>query len=356
MRRIKDIQASAESQRPDAPVPATPAAPAERRSGSEFAGLVRQIQDAGLLERKPGRYAAKAALILLGIGATATAIVVLNHTWWAILLAPAAAVLSAQTAFFGHDAGHKQISASAEVDRRLGLLAGNLMNGLSYGWWQDKHLRHHAHPNEVGQDPDVAEGIIAWTEAQAAGKTGWRRWFARHQAGLFFPALMLEGWQLSIAGIRALGRRPSHARRLEIGLLALHFTVYFGFLFTFLSPLQAAVFALLHQALFGINLGTAFAPNHKGMMMPAAGSRLDHLHKQVLTSRDVSGGPVVDFMLGGLNYQIEHHLFPSLPRPMLRKAQPIVRRYCRDVGVPYVECTFGASIRQILRYLRRTGA
>lgn len=65
----------------------------------------------------------KAVLIIVGIAATAAAVTVLNHTWWAVLLAPVAAVLSAQTGFFGHDAGHKQISASAKVDRRLGLVA-----------------------------------------------------------------------------------------------------------------------------------------------------------------------------------------------------------------------------------------
>jgi fatty acid desaturase len=147
---------------------------AERRAAkSEFSGLVHRVRQANLLDHRPRAYAVKAVLIIVGIAATAAAVIVLNHTWWAVLLAPVAAVLSAQTAFFGHDAGHKQISASAKVDRRLGLVAANLLNGISYGWWQDKHLRHHAHPNEVGLDPDVGEGVIAWTERQAAEKKGW---------------------------------------------------------------------------------------------------------------------------------------------------------------------------------------
>jgi fatty acid desaturase len=326
------------------------------RPKSAFPELVRRVREAQLLERRPRPYILKASLISVGILATAAAIMALNHSWWALLLAPVSAVLSAQTAFFAHDAGHKQISSSAKVDRRLGLVAADVLNGVSYGWWQDKHLRHHAHPNEVGQDPDVAEGMIAWTEAQAAAKKGWRRWFARHQGQLFFPVLILEGWQLSLAGIRALGQRPRRTRVLEGGLLIVHFAVYFGFLFVFLTPLQAVVFALVHQALFGLNLGVAFAPNHKGMLMLEPGTRLDHLHKQVLTSRDVIGGPLVDFMLGGLNYQIEHHLFPSLPRPLLKTAQPVVRQYCLEVGIPYRESTFTDSMRQIVGYLRRAGA
>jgi fatty acid desaturase len=308
------------------------------------------------LDHRPHAYAVKAVLIIVGIAGTAAALIVLNHTWWAVLLAPVAAVLSAQTAFFGHDAGHKQISASAKVDRRLGLVAANLLDGISYGWWQDKHLRHHAHPNQVGLDPDVGEGVIAWTERQAAEKKGCGRWFARHQAQLFLPVLTLEGWQLSVAGIRALGQRPRPSRLLESGLLLVHFTVYFGFLFVLLTPAQAVVFALVHKALFGLNLGIAFAPNHKGMLMPAAGARLDHLHKQVLTSRNVTGGPLVDFMLGGLNYQIEHHLFPSMPRPLLKMAQPVVRQYCHEVNIPYRESGFIESMREIHAYLRPAGA
>jgi fatty acid desaturase len=166
----------------------------------------------------------------------------------------------------------------------------------------------------------------------------------------------LEGWQLSLAGIRGLGRLSRRTRVLEGGLLLLHFVAYFGFLFVFLTPVQAVVFALVHRALFGINLGVAFAPNHKGMLMLEPGARLDHLHKQVLTSRDVIGGPLVDFMLGGLNYQIEHHLFPGLARPLLKTAQPVVRQYCLEVGIPYRESTFTDSMRQILGYLQRAGA
>ena len=89
----------------------------------------------------------------------------------------------------------------------------------------------------------------------------------------------------------------------------------------------------MHQALFGVYLGITFAPNHKGMPHPDGTE--DFLRKQVLTSRNVRGGWLVDTALGGLNYQIEHHLFPAMPTPNLRKAQPIVQAYCAELGVPY---------------------
>ncbi|MET1007541.1 MAG: acyl-CoA desaturase [Propionibacteriaceae bacterium] len=338
------------------PVADTAGPTAGTRSRSDFGPLRARIQGDRLLDRRTGWYARKGGLLLVALLLLVDALLMLQGSWWALLLAPVAAIISAQISFLGHDAGHQQISSSRRVNRVIGILTANVLAGISYGWWQDKHLRHHANPNHEGLDPDVGEGVIAWSEEQAGKKTGLARWFARHQAGFFFPLLTLEGWNLHVAGLRALRERPSRARTWELGLLVLHFGVYFAFLFVFLTPVQAILFILIHQGLYGLNLGAAFAPNHKGMEMPPAGSRLDHLRKQVLTSRDVTGGPLVDFFLGGLNYQIEHHLFPSMPRPNLKIAQPIIRDYCASVDLPYRASGVIDSYAQCLAYMRRVGA
>ena len=328
---------------------------AEARSRSDFGPLRLLIQQENLLDRRTGWYARKAGWMLLGLLVVVDGVLLLSNSWWALLLAPVAAVVSTQISFLGHDAGHQQISSSRRVNKVIGILAANVLAGISYGWWQDKHLRHHANPNHEGLDPDVGEGIIAWSEEQANKKTGFARWFARHQAAFFFPLLTFEAWNLHVAGLRAVRARPARSRIWELGLLALHFAVYGTFLFTFLTPLQAALFVAIHQGLYGFNLGAAFAPNHKGMEMPPAGARLDHLRKQVLTSRDVTGGPLVDFFLGGLNYQIEHHLFPSMPRPNLKRSQPIIRDYCESVGLPFRASGVVDSYGQCLTYMRKVG-
>jgi fatty acid desaturase len=84
--------------------------------------------------------------------------------------------------------------------------------------------------------------------------------------------------------------------------------------------------------------------------MPHPTGAEDFLRKQVLTSRNVRGGRIVDVALGGLNHQIEHHLFPAMPRANLRRAQPIVRQYCAEHGVPYHETGFFESYREVARY------
>jgi fatty acid desaturase len=122
-----------------------------------------------------------------------------------------------------------------------------------------------------------------------------------------------------------------------------------------LSPVKAAVFIGVQQGLLGLYLGLSFAPNHKGMPILDAADESDFLRRQVLTSRNIRGGRLVDATLGGLNYQIEHHLFPSMPRPNLRHAQPIIAQFCRERGLPYVQTSLTDSYAQTLRHLDTVG-
>jgi fatty acid desaturase len=118
---------------------------------------------------------------------------------------------------------------------------------------------------------------------------------------------------------------------------------------------QALAFVAVQQGVFGLYLGVSFAPNHKGMPMERPEYQWDYLRRQVITSRNIKGSPVVDFALGGLNYQIEHHLFPSLPRPSLRRVQPLVREFCAELGVPYVECGVFHSYGRAVGHLNAVG-
>jgi fatty acid desaturase len=223
-----------------------------------------------------------------------------------------------------------------------------------------KHNRHHANPNHDGRDPDVASGAIAFTTDHVLARRSLPgRALARAQAYLFFPMLLLEGLHLHVASVRALlggPARRSRSRAAEGLLLGVHLGGYLTALFVVLSPLQAVAFIAVHQCLFGLYMGCSFAPNHKGMPILTDESKLDYLRRQVLTSRNIRGGRLADFVLGGLNYQIEHHLFPNMPRPGLRRAQPLVRDHCRRHGLAYHESTFFGSYAQVLRHLHRVAA
>lgn len=323
---------------------------------SDYGELVREIRRRGLLHPRPGFYIRVGALALGALAALVLLLLVLRDSWWALLLAPAFGVVSAQIAFLSHDAAHRQVVRGRGLTTALCLTLGNLLNGLSYGWWVAKHDAHHAHPNDLDADPDVAVGVFVFDTDQASERRGRSAWMTRHQAALFFPLLALEGFNLRAEGVRAL-LRPGIAHRWAEGLLLLgHLVLYLALVVSTLTWLQGIAFVLVHQAVLGVYLGSSFAPSHKGMPVPTADQAADPLLRQVLCSRNIRGGPFVDLALGGLNLQIEHHLFPSMPRPNLRLAQPVVRRHCQERGIPYAETTLLASYGLALEHLHQVGA
>jgi fatty acid desaturase len=332
-------------QAPDAPAP---------RRGSEYADLSRLIRTAGLLKRRPGYYAWKITFTVGLLAAGWTAFAAVGNSWWQLATAALLAVAFTQIGFLGHDAGHRQVFGTRRASYVAGVLLGNLAIGLSYGWWTGKHNRHHAQPNTEGADPDIAIGALAFTTAQASSGRGLARLIFRYQGYLFFPLLLLEAVSLHVASIRALTGRGA-PRFWERALLAAHFAGYLAAVFLVLSPVRAVAFIIVQQGLFGLYLGCSFAPNHKGMPILGAGVQSDFLRRQVLTSRNVRGGWLTDFALGGLNYQIEHHLFPSMPRPSLRRSQPLIQAFCQQHGIPYCQATLIGSYAQAVRHLHAAG-
>ncbi|HEX2357977.1 MAG TPA: acyl-CoA desaturase [Micromonosporaceae bacterium] len=340
----------------DTPLATLPRPEDPVRRGTEYSDLMSRVKTAGLLNRRPGYYLIKIAAIGTVFAGGWVAFVLLGDSWWQLAVAALMAAVFTQIGFIGHDAGHRQIFRSRRANYVVGLLHGNLAIGLSYGWWVDKHNRHHAHPNQEGKDPDVAIGALAFTTEQANAKSGRvTRFIARHQRYMFFPLLLLEAVQLHKSSVQAVLRRRLRNRSWEALTLGLHAAGYLTATLLVLSPVKALAFIAVHQALFGLYLGCSFAPNHKGMPMLSADDQADFLRRQVLTSRNVRGGWLIDFTLGGLNYQIEHHLFPSMPRPNLRRAQSLVRAFCQRHGIPYCETTLLRSYAQTLRHMHEVG-
>ncbi len=319
--------------------------------GSEYAVLLRRVRSAGLLNRRVRYYAWRSALTAAAWVLGWVAFVMVGDSWWQLGVAVFLGVVFPQFAFLGHDAGHRQIFGSRQANYLYGTIFGNLAIGVSIGWWTSNHNRHHAHPNTEGEDPDVM-GILAHSVERAGAERGIRRLIFRYQAWLFFPMLLLEGASLHIQSARGVLRWPTIPNRtLEATLLAAHAVGYLSVVFLVLSPVKAIVFIAVQQGLFGLYMGSTFAPNHKGMAVLSAADATDFLRRQVLTSRNVRGGRFIDTAMGGLNYQIEHHLFPSMPRPNLPQAQPLVEQFCAELDIPYCETTLIDSYSEALRHL-----
>ena len=330
----------------------TPTAPI----GAAYSELKRRIEAAGLMRKHPGYYTLMLVTNALFFGVCFW-LLALVHSWWAtILLAAVLGFASGQLGFQLHDSGHRQMFSNRRLNTLIAFLTGNGLLGMSQGWWVDKHNRHHGNPNHQDLDPDIGIGVIAYSEEQALAKTGPARFIVRHQAWLFFPLLFGLGWAMHYNSIKFLVQVPSKLRWIEIGALVVHAVAYVGLLVALVGPWRALLVIVVQKCVGGFYLASVFAPNHKGMPQIEPGQEIDFLRSQVLTARNVKSHPLTDLVYGSLNYQIEHHLFPTMPRCNIRRAHAIIRAYCAEVSVPYYETSIYRSYQEILSYLHEVGA
>ncbi|GAA0296713.1 acyl-CoA desaturase [Kineococcus aurantiacus] len=339
---------------PALPTEPTPAR-APRRT-TPYAALTAEVQEAGLMRRRTGHYWGRIAATSVAFAAVVTGAYLLRESWLVLLTAAPLAVVLTQFAFLGHDGAHRQIFATHRGNEWAARVFAALLTGLSYGWWMGKHTRHHQAPNKRGTDTDIESDVVSFHPEAAAGRRGPLRWATRTQGWWFWPLLLLAGLNLHADSVRTMVRGRSGKRRwLDTAFIVVHWAVYGAALVLLLGPGRGAAFFGVHMAAFGLAMGGAFAPNHVGMPIVPREAKVDYIRRQVLTSRNISGGWFVDLFMGGLNHQVEHHLFPSMPRPNLRAARPFVRRFCAEHGISYTETSLPRAFADIVGYLNEVG-
>jgi fatty acid desaturase len=323
---------------------------------TEYSALLHTVRDAGLLRRRTGFYFIVFGIILLAIGGEITGFILLQHTWYELLIAAGMGVIFTQLSFLAHETSHRQVFESGRANDLAGRTIANLFVGISYSWWMKKHSRHHANPNLVGKDPDIERDFISFVETDAAKATGFYAWFTRRQGFMLFPILIFEGINLHIHAFRTVfGRDKVDKRWVEMSMVVPRIALYFTGIFFVLPLGMAFAFIGVQLAVFGVYMGASFAVNHTGMPILPHDSKVDFLRRQVLTSRNIRGNVAMDSFMGGLNYQIEHHLFPNMPRPNLKAAQAIAREYCDTNSILYTETGLTQAYGIVIRHLNKVG-
>ncbi len=325
---------------------------------SRFTDLVRSVKVAGLLDRRQGYYWWQISVHVAGFFGIWVGFFLVGNSWFQLILAAALGVIVTQFGFLGHDAAHRQMFTSSTWNAWTARILAGAFAGLSFAWWRGKHNAHHKGPNLEGYDPDIGPGAIAFTPGIVAQRSaGLAGWFVKRQGWLFFPLLTLEGLNLHVESIRAARdtSSPLPWRRVELVLVVVRLSAYVAILLAFLPLGKATAFFAVQMAVFGFCLGASFAPAHKGMPLVPPEMKLDFLRRQVMVSRNVRGNPLLDWAMGGLNYQIEHHLFPNMPRCNLKKARPIVQAHCEREGVDYMEVGLFESYGIVVDYLNHVG-
>lgn len=331
--------------------------PSAAAPSNAYAELKRRVREAGLLTKAPGYQIRKIVINGLMLAVGITVLFITDIFWVQMINAVFLAFVFGQIGFVAHDVGHRQSFSTPRRNDIVGMIHTNLLLGMGFGWWLDKHNAHHANPNAIDMDPDIDLPILAFSEEEALSKKGFERFMVRHQAFFFFPLLLFQAAHLRVGTVQYLLKEKTwRYRRVEWLLFILHHVIGLGLAFWALPPLTAVAFVLVQQALFGFYLASVFAPNHKGMLLIGPDDDLDFLHRQVLTARNVKASRFVDAWYGGLNYQIEHHLFPTMARNHLRRGQEIIRSFCQEQGIRYYETSVWRSYREILDVLHAVSA
>ena len=259
-----------------------------------------------------------------------------------------------QNGMLGHDVAHRQVFRKGKSVSVAGWILGNVLMGNSYSWWTRKHNIHHANPNHITEDPDASYPMLAIFPEQKASRSWYVMPVIAIQAYIYPVLVMFIFITMRSASIAVLFAKDTPSRIRQALGMALHWTL-FALLLTQLGGWpEALIFLAISQLAFSLYMGSVFAPNHKGMKMMDEDEELDFIRTQVLTARNVRGNWFIDYWYGGLNYQIEHHLFPTMPRNRLGDAKPLVEKFCAERGISYHETSIGGSYKEIFQHLRRS--
>jgi fatty acid desaturase len=321
----------------------------------EYRALRDEVVRAGLLKKTPIRHL---GLLIASFGLLALFLFCAASTRNLILLA-ALAVLAAfprmWLGYIGHDIGHDEVFSSAWLSYTGGLMMWSLCSAISGSYWKEKHDKHHDFVNQVGADPDMDLPVF-FSDQQRVHRTFLQKVVpaavARYQHVYFFLLLPFAYESMAAGGFFHLFARPYRwTKLLELAMIVTNVALTVGVAYLLFGVALGAYFLAIHYLAIGTIMGLVFAPNHKGQPMFTPGEPITMRH-QVIGTRNIRPSLLADFFYGGLNYQIEHHLFPYMSRFNLKKARPIIRRFCKNHGLPYHETTPLGSLKEMYLSLK----
>jgi fatty acid desaturase len=336
----------------------------QKAGASLYSELLARVKAEGLLAKNPAFYIKRfvaISLISLALWGAVTTIGIAHWSWvLAIPLAMLLGICAAQFGFIAHEASHRQTFLSNKKNDLFGKISANLFAGLSYGFWMKKHNQHHKTPNQIHKDPDIHIRVLAFRTEDMQAKKLPERVITKNQGWLFPILLTLTGFDLLLDSFVTIFKKdpngaPLPGRLGEFAMMMVRQAIPVVVFLLLFGPILGSVIWLVFMLTFGLFMGGAFAPNHKGMPLVPENSKINFFERQVLTSRNVRPSWLKDNLMGGLNYQVEHHLFPSMPRPNLARTREIVMEFCKEKNVPYTEMGLFQSYGIVIKYLNRVG-
>ena len=287
-----------------------------------------------------GGYAIAYATLLAGPGIALRALTIV-----------ALAFFSVQGGFLAHEAGYGALTRNRVAAACIGQLFNTLLTALCYSYFRHIHRRHHPHCNDRMRDPDMQSEFFSMYPQSAGCKQGIGRFVTRHQALLIWILVWLQGFTLKIDSLDFLWRNQRTTRADQL-MLALHFGLWF------VPPtlMLGAAGALLNYAMMTLFIGgytgTVFLVNHIGTHVIEPDESLSFFLHEITVTRNVGASALEDFLFGGVNNHIEHHLFPAMPSARLPAARRITRTFCLKHNIVYREMSWLAAAREVTGHFK----
>ena len=305
----------------------------------------------GFYERSYVYYVCYASLVVVASVACFFFITLSGNIFFQLANALLLGFVTVQAGMLGHDLAHLQVFASVKKNDLVGMFVWGLFAGFSESKWYDKHIAHHRHPNQIGQDPDLNIPFVFSKEQVPSRSQFFKTWILPHQHVLFFLALPFLYFDNILRHLCFIAKHLSLRTSLEFLLMSARFLLLFYFSFGYLPFSVALAFLAVHFGVVGIYMSLVFAPNHKGERVLRENETFTWLD-QITSTRNIYPSAFIFHLFGGLNFQIEHHLFSNVARPYYPKLHLLVKKFCREHAISYHETTWSGSIREIYASLK----
>lgn len=319
----------------------------------EYGKLRLKLSQQGVFDRSYSYYGGLTILFFVGFFVSSYFLVISKSPLLLILFGIIFSFFTVQLAGLLHDCGHRAIFKSTFMNDILGNIFGTFL-GISYNWWKMKHNMHHSHPNQEGEDPDIEIPLISFTQKRLANKKGLAALLRKYQVYLYYPIGSLISFGVRIDSTLFITKYFNKKRVIELTILASGIFVWYALPFLIFPFTKAILLILVINFSMGFYILNVFAPNHKGMPEFAKNVKVSFLEQQIMTARNIYGNFFTDFFYMGLNYQIEHHLFPNTPRNKLKLITPYVIEICKRRNLEFTRTSILESNRIILSQLHQT--
>lgn len=332
----------------------------------DYRKLVYEFTKMGLFEKKGHGVSISLTLIAMLLALTVYGVVFCQGLLLHTLCGGLMGFLWIQSGWLGHDSGHYQIMLTPNTNRFVQILSGNCLAGISIGWWKRNHNAHHIACNSLDHDPDLqhlpffavsSKFFTSLTSLYYDRKLEFDkacRFLVSKQHWTYYPVMSFARLNLFAQSFFLLFSTKTKVpnRGLELlGLLV--FWIWYPLLVSCLPSWDERVLFVAASFVVTSIQHVQFTLNHFSSSVYVGKPKgNDWFEKQTNGTLNITCSSWMDWFHGGLQFQIEHHLFPRLPRCQLRAISPVVRDLCKKHGLPYNSASFFKANVMTIRTLR----